>query len=185
MKYACKVDLPNAAKETIFAGAKMATYVDVFDIHKAVNRNEVFAYLPAVLQNKKKGIHVVNMDFDRGVDELWTHKHLKEKCVLNIYFKTNDEETIFYEGEEIEMFDSNANTRSGSTRFFKKLLPDTLHKVESFVAKANECWLLKTSQPHSVLSNKKTGTRTLLQVYFFENTYEEVVEMFGVSNDNL
>jgi hypothetical protein len=159
--------------------------VDVFDIHKDVNRDEIFSCLPTVLKNKKTGIHIVIMDFDRGVDELWAHKHIKEKCVLNIYFQTNDEETIFYEGEEIELTNSNSNTRSGSTRFFKKLLPDTLQKVESFVAKENECWLLKTSQPHSVLSNKKTGTRTLLQVYFFENEYEEVVEIFGGSNGNI
>lgn len=185
MKYACKIDLPNLVKEKTFVGAKMATYSDVFDFHKAINRNEILTYLPEELRNKSLGVHIANMDFDRGIDELWAHRHLKDKCVLNVYFKTNDEETIFYEGEEVELLpkegEPDFDKRSGSTKFSKKLSTDTLHRVESFIAKENECWLLKTTQPHSVLSHKKTGNRTILQVYFHETEYEEVAKILEES----
>jgi hypothetical protein len=184
VKYACKVDLNNSAKESVLIGVKLATYIDVFDIHKAVNRNQILACLPEELKNKKLGIHIVNMNFDRGINELWAHKHLKEKCALNIYFQTNGEETIFYEGKEVELpaKEGEVRSRNGSTKFFKKLSTDTLHKVESFIAKENECWILKTDQPHSVLSHKKTGNRIILQIYFFETAYENVVELFGVEH---
>ena len=181
MKYAHKIDFPNSAKEKIFVGAKMATYSDVFDFHKAMNRNEILSYLPEDLKNKSFGVHIANMNFDRGINELWAHKHLRDKCVLNIYFQTNDEETIFYEGDEVELLpkegEPDFDTRSGSTKFSKKLSMDTLSRVESFIAKENECWLLKTTQPHSVLSHRNGGNRIVLQVYFHETEYEEVGEI--------
>ena len=174
MKYACKIDLPNNAKEVVFAGAKLATYVDIFDIHKAINRNKVFSCLPEILRDKKITIHMANVIFNETFGEVWAHTHIKEKCVLNIYFKTNGEETVFYEGDEVEMIPS-----TGKSSFYKKLSMDTLYRAESFIAKDDECWLLKTNQPHSVISNKKTGVRSFLQIYFYENEYDEIVSLLG------
>jgi hypothetical protein len=177
MKYACKIELPNFAESFISAGPKLATYVDIFDIHKAVNREKVVEFFPKELADKKTTIHMVNVNFDRGLDEVAIHKHVKEKCVINIYFKTNNEETIFYQGQEVELVPD-----AGKRSFFKKLSPNSLQKAESFVAHDNECWLLNTTQPHSVYSNQKTGTRTFLQIYFFEDTYEEIAEILGAKH---
>jgi hypothetical protein len=179
MKYACKVDLPNAAKETIFAGAKMATYLSNFFMHKAINRDHIISCLPKKLQQQKLGVHVTNIIFDENHDNVWVHKHVKDKCVLNIYLKAGGEETIFYEGDEVEV-----PSEHGGSRLFKLLSFDTLRKAESFVAKENECWVLKTSQHHSVLSSSKDVTRTLLQVYFFEDEYENIIKEFGEKNVN-
>ena len=180
MKYAHKIDLSDDFKKAISAGPKVATYVDMFDIYKAADRDKIISHFPEFMQDIKTGFYMVDIDFGKGLQEIKVHKHLKEKCVLNVYLQTNGEETIFYEGEEIDL-DPAEEEGSGSTRIFQNLVLDNLRAVESFVAKPNECWLLKTDQPHSVTSMKKTGVRKMLQIYFLENDYDEIVNLFEVN----
>lgn len=184
MKYAHKIDLSDDLKSAISIGAKVATYGGMFDLYKTVNREKILSYFPEAIKNKKIRFYVVNIDFNKGPQKIKVHKHLKEKCVLNIYLQTNGEETTFYEGEEVYLAPEEEDESSGSTRMFQNLVLGKLHKVESFVAKTNESWLLKTGQPHSVTYSKKTGVRKMLQIYFLEDEYDEIVELFEVNYDS-
>jgi len=173
MKYASKINLPVDIKNIISVGAKIATYVDKFDLYKAKNYEEIISYLPETIRNKKTGFYIVNVDFGKGSPEIRAHKHTKEKCVLNVYLKTNGEETIFYEGQEVIL----DPTEGRSVRPFYNLSHDTLQKVESFIAQENECWLLNTDQPHSIIAGKELGIRSFIQIYFLENTYDEIINL--------
>ena len=99
------------------------------------------------------------------------HTHVNEKTILNYYTKTNEEKTIFYDGE-IEI-DNDIND-NGS--FFYKIKKNKLKEAESFVAKNGECWLLDVTQPHEVVGDN-LDDREIVQIYL-NGSFDELKKYF-------
>jgi hypothetical protein len=169
MKYARKVDLSLDFATKIRIGNWVARFSRIFNSFNVNNIDEMTALLPQSLQNKKVSFYMSRVNFNGEVKEGPPHIHLLDSCVINFYLKTNGEETIFYEGKEVEVNDS--------TAYHRVLSLNHLQKAESFVAKDNEAWLLKTNQPHALVSKEKKGTRKMLQIYFDGADYDEIVRL--------
>jgi hypothetical protein len=173
MKYAYKVNLPSNFAEGVHVGEFAGVYSGIFKTYETDNTAKNILLLPKCLQDKKVSFYMAKVDFDGDVKEGPPHTHFKDSCLINFYLKTNGEETFFYEGEQVDA----APEINDSTPYHRVLSLNHLQKVESFVAQNNEAWLLKTNQPHSLSSTTKSGTREMLQVYFDESTYEEIVSL--------
>lgn len=179
MKYAHKANVSDKLFEIIKSGHGLETYAMLFTVHETNDINEIVSYLPKCLQDKSMFAYVTKIDLTIGLKELKPHSHLTEKCVLNIYLKTNGERTIFYEGDEVDV-ESPDEDQSAYTH--KTLSVNHLQEVESFIAKDQEAWLLKTNQPHALVPNEINSVREILQIYFPNNEYDELVEL--LENDS-
>jgi hypothetical protein len=155
----------------------IVNYEKLLTLYRLDNRRQLISLLPKDLQDKKVCIYLVNIDFEEEMNAVTIHSHTKEKCVVNIYLEANDEETIFYDGVKKEV-----PLLNGKSSFFKKYSFEDMEKVESFVAKTGDCWLLNTTQPHSVLSKKRKGSRKILQIYLFDTEYTEALKLFEVNH---
>ena len=169
MQYASKINFSIDSSLLEKSEKPFANIETVFDSYSLKKRREILKLLPKELQNGAC-VWLTHISFDRGLDKAKVHKHTKEKCVLNVYLETNNEETIFYEGQEKII-----PLENGKSSYIQILDPTTLNKKESFIAKPKEAWLLKTNKPHSVFSTEKEGVRKILQIYFFSLEYEEVL----------
>lgn len=173
MKYAHKINFFFDLSKDIQIGEKAGEYSKIFNTYNVNNFVDMVSILPQDLQSKKVSFYFARVNFDGEIKEGPPHTHLKDSCLINVYLKTNGEETFFYEGEEV---DASSETND-STAYHRVLSLDYLQKAESFIAQDNEAWLLKTSQPHSLASTTKSGTREILQIYFDEDSYDEIVSL--------
>jgi hypothetical protein len=104
----------------------------------------------------------------RGV--LGPHIDHGPKVVLNWYMNSNDSETSFYiknEGATGLIFPGETEP---NIFFF-----NAVTKVDEFIAKDNEAYLLNVSKIHSVHS-PNLGTRRFVTLGWNRNSYEEVLE---------
>lgn len=107
------------------------------------------------------------------------HIHIKDKCVINFYLKTNGETTFFWDGEAVP--DNSLSTDNGNG--YWALTADKLHVTESFTANSGDVWLLNTHAPHSVSFNDmdyepKSADRRLVVQAFFSAPFDEVASYF-------
>lgn len=114
------------------------------------------------------------------------HIHLTEQAVINFYFKVNGEVTGFYEGEA--RIADELVLDSGNDYY--PIDEDTITKVEWFVAKDGDVWLLSTRQPHAVFydgddrrgveryRNLGDQRRIVVQVYL-DIPYEEAARILS------
>jgi hypothetical protein len=100
--------------------------------------------IKSILPNKIKP-HILSISL-MSIRETYPHRHKIEKCVINFYIEVNGEETEIFEGENV-VDNRWLNTDNLN---YEMLYIDKLTKVESYIAKENEAWLLDTIQPHSV-----------------------------------
>lgn len=131
--------------------------------------------LPKSLQNTTFFVCKTKIALDNFEHDLRPHVHTDELCVLNIYLTTSGEETSFFEGEVIP--DDSAAVDNGNLYY----MVDTakLTKVENFYANTGDAWLMCTRQPHQVsCQNSQEKPRELLQIYFMDKTYSEVLNAF-------
>jgi hypothetical protein len=131
--------------------------------------------LPKKLQNTTFFVCKTDISLDNFEHDLRPHVHTDELCVLNVYLNTSGEETSFFEGEVVP--DDAAAVDNGNLYYMVNT--DKLIKVENFYANTGDAWLMCTRQPHQVSSSSlQTSTRELLQIYFMDKTYSEVLETF-------
>lgn len=80
------------------------------------------------------------------------HVDYNKSCGINVYLQANGEKTKFYEWKN------------------KKV-----EFIEEFNAGSGECWLMNTSQPHSV-ALVKNKERSMLTFSFIKTPYNEVLK---------
>jgi hypothetical protein len=105
-----------------------------------------------------------------GKGVLGPHIDHGPKVVLNWYVNSNDSFTYFYNKNE----GAQGIILPGQTEaniFF----PNQVTKVDEFVAKDNDAYLLNVSKIHSVLSPNE-GVRRFVSIGWKTRSYEEVLE---------
>lgn len=165
-----KVVLGEHAKSSVTAKPILTRY---YVPEKQVNL--IKSALPKSLQNTTFFVCKTDISLDNFEHDLRPHVHTDELCVLNIYLNTSGEETSFFEGDVVP--DDNAAIDNGNLYY----MVDTskLTKVEQFYADTGDAWLMCTRQPHQVSSNvKQAKPRELLQIYFMDKNYSEVLDAF-------
>ena len=171
MLYATKIDFSIDPSLLITKNKPFTNIGVVSDVYTLIKRREILNLLPKELRGEAL-VCLTVMNFNGDTKEAETHIHAKEKCVLNFYIETNEEETSFFEGKE-EIIP----LRKGISSKIYMVDPNVLTKIESFTAKVGETWLMKTNKPHRVLSIKETGFRKFVQIYFYNLEYEEVLSI--------
>lgn len=145
-------------------------------VHNGVIRNYIpRKYLNKVLELLPKQIQDCCMSISKStVRPVPIHIHKVEQCVINFYFNTNEEETSFYEGNYSTIYEDD---------YFKLLDEKQLKKVDSFVAKNGEVYLLNSRKPHGVATTKPIDdTRLLIQVFLNKDFLEvkKILESNGI-----
>ena len=158
MKYAAKLNLPATLINTSYVLNGQS--IDGVFRSGLVNANFYDMRLTAPQINSIKSIfpdsikpHILSISL-MGIRETYPHRHKIEKCVINFYIEVNGEETEIFEGENV-VDNRWLNTDNLN---YEMLYIDKLTKVESYIAKENEAWLLDTIQPHSVANKDLTMT---------------------------
>lgn len=110
---------------------------------------------------------------------LTPHVHIKDKCVINFYLKTNGETTYFWDGEAVP--DNTLSTDNGNG--YWALDMNCLSVAESFTAASGDVWLLNTHAPHSVsFANMdyepKNDERRLVVQAFLSAPFDEAAIYF-------
>lgn len=142
-------------------------------------RDLVKQALPDALKETNFFVCRTSINLGNFENDLKPHVHTDELCVLNVYLKTSGEETIFFDGV-IEPDDEIA-VDNGNLYYMVKT--DKLTKAESFHANTGDAWLLCTRQPHQVTcATKQSDVRDILQIYFMDLPFDEVVKHFEVLN---
>jgi hypothetical protein len=134
---------------------------------------EIKDRLPPSLRNKQIIVRKLYIH-DAGIP---AHIHLRDMCVINHHVHANQEETIFYEGEVQR---DNDVVTDNDDPFYFMVNTRLLTEVEKYTAKTGDTWILDTVAPHAVIPTKPISQdRELLQIYFYDATYEEVVRAFN------
>lgn len=156
MKYAAKLNLPSTPINTSYvldgetiSGIFKSGFVNAnfHDMQLTSNQiNGIRSIMPDAIKP-----HIISITL-MGIRETYPHRHKIEKCVINFYIEVNGEETEVFEGENV-LDNRWLNTDNLN---YEMLNIDKLTKIESYVAKEGEAWLLDTIQPHSV-ANKDSS----------------------------
>jgi len=105
------------------------------------------------------------------------HIHFDEQCVINFYYKTNGEKTVFFEGEY--QIDVAAAQDSGNQYFVVD--GNNLNEAFSFVAKNGDVWVLASQQVHAVVG-KQEANREVVQLYMTASVEEVIAAFAGAEN---
>ena len=170
MLYASKIDFTIPSELISMAQTRIVTFDNILHMYKFKNRREIFKLLPESLQNKIITVYFSNVLFNENKQTICIHEHKKEKCVINYYLETNNEKTNFYVGDSVIIKN---NSR------YKEFLPNILNKIESFIAKSGESWLMDTTKPHNIESMNDNKSRKMIQIYFYDAAYNEVLNAFN------
>jgi hypothetical protein len=176
MSYAVKLPLICSAaidfdsksqtlKEHVFVSADAPARITQKKLSRAETVDTLYM-LPADIRKyclgvSKTEIHVVG-----------PHVHTHERCVINFYYRTNGEITVFYDGDYAQ--DSVAAIDKSDDYYMVK--PAGLREVLTYTAVDGDVWLLNTQKAHAVIG-EKTNPRQVLQAYL-SLPYEQVLEYF-------
>lgn len=115
------------------------------------------------------------------------HVHITDKSVINLYIKTNNEKTFFWDGEIIPD-DYNMRVKDNGNGYWTLSMKE-LTPIEYFIAQSGDIWILDTQKPHSVSFDaenydEESEKRIVIQIYFdipfseLHSNFEETMNIF-------
>lgn len=139
------------------------SYGVIRDYLTVQNKNNILNLLPKEIQKACIGITKTS------IRPLPPHIHTIEECVINFYHKTNNEKTIFYDGQ----YDIISDDVEDSGKGYYIVDEDKLKEVISYTAKSGEVYLLNTKKAHSVIDTDNLDEpRVVIQVFLNIPHYE-------------
>jgi hypothetical protein len=131
-------------------------YSVIRDYLTVEHKNNILNLLPKEIQKACIGIT------KSSIRSLPPHIHTIEECVINFYHKTNNEKTIFYDGDYKVVSDNVEDSGKGYYIVDEKKLKE----VVSYTAKNGDVYLLNTKKAHSVIDTDSVDdTRVIIQVF--------------------
>jgi len=129
-----------------------------------------------LLPERFRSAFVINIMNIAGI--VVPHTDSNIRCTINHYVQTNDEETIFFAFKENAEGFQITNQTNG--RLFKL---DEVNRVDSFIAKAGETWILDVTKPHGVKGQMPIKDyRVAIVMNTNTYSYQEVLEMLKETN---
>lgn len=182
------VRLPLLDKyNTMFIKLKNLIYISEYEIKQHVvsygNRisyavvstplNDIFSLVP---ERYRKDFVLLIMEISGNVPP---HTDSKILSTINIYLKSDDCKTTFY-----EIVTSTPQTTQIKNQTNGKMFNlNSLKSIGEFVAKNNEAWLLDVSIPHSVTSTKSSINRIAICLQSSKYDFNTVKEMLIETNN--
>ena len=137
-----------------------------------------FEYVCSIFDKKIKFTIKPNIiHIAAGSVEILPHSDLCNVS-LNYYIEANGETTIFYRAldKKAENFSKAGWWKARHAENDHIWLPDKLEEIDSFVAKKNEVWPIKTAIPHGVKLNQGTPDRLMIRCVWHNRSYEEILD---------
>lgn len=162
-----KINVPEySAKTSVISYAGKIKYSTV-----SVPFNDIFSLVPERYRDK---FVVLVMEITGSIGP---HTDSEILSTINIYVTPDDCTTTFYNIDTDTKINSIQIPNQTNGRVFDVR---QLSKYDSFIAQADEAWLLDVTHPHSVTSNKIDNTpvkRTAIVLQSKYYSFEQVKEM--------